>query len=323
MVKGLVSIIVPSYNVEKNIPYCLNSLIAQTYENIEIICVNDGSKDGTADVIEKYSEKDSRVKLINQSNAGVSAARNTGIDAAEGEYIAFADSDDFVDRRFIARLLELMTEHSADIARCRGRGVKDYDYVEPEPENPPVVSERNTKEALEIYYDGVFYGWYADDASVIWNCLYKADILKNIRFDSSIYKGEDDCFIQMALGEAEKVVYTDERLYFYYYNEIGLTHNKSHPDDALKRLASIYGNHRDYFRKKGFSEIGSKSAECACNNFCEIYTDSDNKEEKKQAVKLFKDFYRDIDSPSLRLKLFYYLPRLYKVLIKLRNKKAD
>lgn len=322
MVKGLVSIIVPAYNVENNIPYCLDSLIAQTYKNIEIICIDDGSKDNTADVIKEYSEKDSRIKLISQKNSGVSAARNTGLDNAEGEYISFVDSDDFVSENFISRLVELINEYSADIARCRGRGVKEYSYVEPVPENPPVISTRNKEEALSIYYDGKFYGWYADNASVIWNCLYKSDVLSSIRFDSSIYKGEDDCFIQMAIGEAEKIVYTDERLYFYYYNETGLTHGKNNFDDALKRMNSIYSNHIRFFSEKGLDTIRSRSAEFACNNFCEIYVDSTDKKEKTLARAYFKEFYKSIDYPSLRLKLFKVLPHLYNILLKIKNKKT-
>lgn len=326
MVKGLVSIIVPSYNVEKNIPYCLDSLIAQTYENIEIICVNDGSKDGTADVIEQYAAKDSRIKLINQSNAGVSAARNTGIDAAGGEYLAFVDSDDFVDTRFIGRLLELMTAYSADIARCRIRGnVTSYDYVEPTPENPPAISTRTRHEALEIYYDGVFYGWYADDGAIVSNCLFKSFIFNNLRFDSSIERGEDECMIQMAICEAEKLVYTDERLYFYYVNPQSLSHAEYDEWLTLRRIDKIYGNQQEQFRKKGLYDIASKNAKYACDNFCEVYMSSSDRKAKKCAVKGFKKFYALIDKPAKPLMIFRISPPLYKIIVKLlyKNKKAD
>ena len=85
---GLISVIVPSYNVEKYISNCLDTILAQTYKNLEIICVNDGSTDGTGDIIAKYSKKDSRIKVISKKNGGLSSARNAGIDAAAGEYIA-------------------------------------------------------------------------------------------------------------------------------------------------------------------------------------------------------------------------------------------
>ena len=322
MIKGLVSIIVPAYNVENNIPYCLNSLISQTYENIEIICIDDGSKDNTKSVIESFAEKDSRIRLISQNNSGVSAARNNGLDNAKGEFIAFVDSDDYVAGNFIERLLELITEHSADIAKCRGRGVTSYDYVEPTPENPTVISERNTHEALSIYYDGVFYGWYADDASVIWNCLYKSEVLKNIRFDTAINKGEDDCFIQMAVGSAEKIVYIDERLYFYYNNEISLTHTKDDIKNSVVRTYLIYKNHKEFLTKKGYKDICSKSCEYACNNFCEYYVNTSDKKLKSDLKNYFNEFYSGIETKSFRLKIFKFFPSIYKIIVKIKMKKT-
>lgn len=322
MVNDLVSIIVPAYNVEKNIPYCLDSLINQTYKNIEIICVNDGSKDNTKTVIESYVAKDSRIRLISQENSGVSAARNTALDAVNGEYIAFVDSDDYVSETFIERLLELISDYSADIARCRGRGVKDYDYSEPISDDPPIISERNTREALEVFYDGIFYGWYADDASVIWNCLYRTKVIKLLRFDKNILKGEDECFIQKAIGEAKKIVYTDERLYFYYYNENSLTHTKNDLKESLERIYLIYSSHKNYFIEKGFDDIRSKSCEYACNNICEIYVDANDRNIRKQAKKYFKKFFDFIDNKPIRLVLFRYFPNLYKLIIRLKYKKT-
>lgn len=325
MIKGLVSIIVPAYNVEENIPYCLDSLINQTYENIEIICVNDGSSDNTESVIKDYSEKDSRVKLITKENGGVSSARNTGLDAADGEYISFVDSDDFVSERFISRLIELITDYSADIARCRMRGnVTSYDYVEPEPENPPVIKTRTMHEALEIYYDGVFYGWYADDAAIVCNCLFKSEIFNNLRFDSSIERGEDECMIQLAISEAEKLVYTDERLYFYYVNDTSLTHAAYDERLTLRRIDRIYGNQQDCFRKKGLLDIASKNAKYACDNFCEVYISSSDKSIKADAVKGFKKFYSLMDNAPKQLRVFNFSPFLYKVLVKIlyKNKKT-
>lgn len=325
MIKGLVSVIVPAYNVENNISFCLDSLINQTYENIEIICVNDGSPDNTESVIKEYTRKDSRVKLISKENGGVSSARNAGLDAVQGEFIAFVDSDDFVSERFVERLMELITDYSADIARCRVRGnVTSYDYVEPEPENPPVVNTRTTHEALEIYYDGVFYGWYADDAAIVCNCLFKSYIFDNLRFDSSIERGEDECMIQLAISEAEKLVYTDERLYFYYVNDTSLTHAAYDEQLTLRRIDRIYGNQQECFRQKGFYDIASKNAKHACDNFCEVYMKSSDRDIKKNAVKGFKKFYSLMDNAPIQLRVFRFSPFIYKILVKIiyKNKKA-
>ena len=111
-----ISIIVPCYNVEKYLPECLDSLLNQTFKYFEIICVNDGSNDSTLSILEKYSKKDSRIKIISQKNKGLSGARNTGIDAAKGDYIAFLDSDDWVDNNFYLKLYEAITKHNCDIA---------------------------------------------------------------------------------------------------------------------------------------------------------------------------------------------------------------
>ncbi len=111
-----VSIIVPVYNVEKYLTECLNSLVGQTLKDIEIVAVNDGSKDNSLRILEEYAEKDKRIKIINQKNAGLSAARNRGVEAATGEFVAFIDSDDWVDLDFCEKLYTAATEEKADIA---------------------------------------------------------------------------------------------------------------------------------------------------------------------------------------------------------------
>ena len=104
--KPLVSVVLPIYNVEKYLPKCLDSVVGQSYENIEIICVNDGSPDNSIAVLESYAEKDSRIIIINQENTGLSGARNTGIEAATGDYIIFLDSDDWMDAEAVETAMQ-------------------------------------------------------------------------------------------------------------------------------------------------------------------------------------------------------------------------
>ena len=111
-----ISVVVPVYNVEAYLERCLDSLINQTLSDIEIICVNDGSTDSSPEKLEEFAKKDSRIKIINQENGGLSAARNTGIEAATGEYIGFVDSDDYVDLDFYEKLYNAATSHNADIS---------------------------------------------------------------------------------------------------------------------------------------------------------------------------------------------------------------
>ena len=113
-----ISIIVPAYNVEAYLPRCLDSILAQTYENLEVVVVNDGSRDGTASVIDNYAAKDSRIKAIHKENGGVTSARLCGVEHATGEWIGFCDGDDFVEPDMYSRLLKNALDNGADISHC-------------------------------------------------------------------------------------------------------------------------------------------------------------------------------------------------------------
>ena len=113
-----ISVIVPVYNVEKSLEKCLDSLINQTLKELEIICINDGSTDSSVDILNQYAKKDARIKIIDQPNLGVSAARNAGMRIASGKYIGFVDSDDWIDVDYFGRLYNAAEKHGADIACC-------------------------------------------------------------------------------------------------------------------------------------------------------------------------------------------------------------
>ncbi len=325
MIKGLVSIIVPAYNVEENIPYCLDSLINQTYENIEIICVNDGSTDSTLSIIKKYASTDSRIKIVDKPNGGLSSARNAGINISCGEYLAFIDSDDYIALNFAERMLELINGYSADVARCRARGVKTYDYVEPVPENPPAISTRNAHEALEIFYDDKFYGWYADDAPIVCNCLFRYEIFNDLRFEESLRKCEDECFTREAFARCKKIVYTDERMYFYYHRDNSLIHSDNHDAEFdYKMFAKIHERRQACFKDFGFEDIRIKDAEVACKHFAYIYEYAEDRETKSKLIKNFKFYYKQLPLKTRQLRVFNFSPILYKILVKIlyKNKKT-
>ena len=113
-----VSIVVPVYNMEKKLKKCLDTLVNQTYEDLEIIVVNDGSKDGSLDIIRKYEQKDSRIEVIDQKNQGISAARNNAMKKATGKLLCFVDSDDYVELNMVEELVDKMNESKADIVVC-------------------------------------------------------------------------------------------------------------------------------------------------------------------------------------------------------------
>lgn len=122
-----VSIIVPCYNVAPYVDACMDSLVCQTLRDIEIICVNDGSTDGTPALLRAWEERDSRVRVIDRENGGLSVARNTGMELASGEYIGFVDPDDYVEHSMYARLLEEARRHDAEITGCGYTGFSDGD----------------------------------------------------------------------------------------------------------------------------------------------------------------------------------------------------
>lgn len=202
-----VSIIVPVYNVEKYLRKCLDSLINQTLKEIEIICVNDGSKDNSPKILEEYAKKDNRIIVINQENAGLSVARNSGIDIAKGEYIGFVDSDDWVDLDFFEKLYYSATSNDADIAVggiIRVTGIKKKKFLNFE------------KETLTDNVNLKFELCDVPEKSYVWNKIYKTEKLKEIglEFEKGIFY-EDCIFTPQALFYLGKIV-TVPNIYYYY-----------------------------------------------------------------------------------------------------------
>ena len=115
---NIISVIVPAFNIEAYLPRCLESILSQTYNHLEIVVVNDGSRDNTADVIDSYAARDSRIKAIHKENGGVTSARLRGIEESTGDWIAFVDGDDYIEPEMFEKLLATAVSHNADISHC-------------------------------------------------------------------------------------------------------------------------------------------------------------------------------------------------------------
>ncbi len=209
-----VSIIVPVYNIEKYLAKCLDSLINQTLEDIEIICVNDGSTDNSAEILNEYAQKDCRIKIINQDNAGLSAARNTGINAANGEYIGYVDSDDWIDLNFYEKLYNAAKDTDADIVvagikRVGGEHYKEKVFLKFE---EPATTE-NTDEKFRLCD--------IPDKSYVWNKIYKLSEIKKHNLYFRVGVNYEDIIY------APKIIHTLKRLttvpdtYYYYLKRRG------------------------------------------------------------------------------------------------------
>ena len=197
-----VSIIIPIYNVEKYLNQCLDSIINQTLNDIEIILVNDGSKDNSGQICEAYAQKDNRIKIIHKKNEGPSIARNIAIELAHGEYIGFVDSDDFVDLNFFEELYNNAKTHNASISTGN---IKKY------------IENVGTKEIDNLFERNFYFGF--------WRNIYKNDLIKKykIKFPEKIFCGEDIYFLYViALYFGQNIVKTDVN-YFYRINKKSLS----------------------------------------------------------------------------------------------------
>lgn len=205
--KPLISVLLPVYNVETYLVQCLDSLIAQTEQDFEIVAVNDGSTDGSRSVLADYAIRDNRIRIIDQQNQGLAAARNTGVDYARGTYIAFVDSDDYVSPEYLAVMLSDMRLHDVDLSVC-GRQIDNG--ISLQPHSRPKFSGRvlTSREALHA-----LNSYQSFDMSMCGK-LFKSELFSGIRFPVS--KNSEDQFVCFQLlMKAQGVYYQDIPLYTY------------------------------------------------------------------------------------------------------------
>ena len=205
--KPLISVIVPVYNLEDVVEGCINSILAQTYENLEIILVNDGSSDKSPEICDKYRARDSRIVVIHQQNGGISRARNAALDIMRGAYVAFVDGDDAIAADYIDVLYGDLTGSDADVAICSWQDVL--------PGDAPVPAKKSFCVRVMGRDEALRNMLYQEDFdSAMWAKLYKSTLLTNIRFpEGKIY--EDLAVSYKVLFSAHRVVFRDYQGYYY------------------------------------------------------------------------------------------------------------
>lgn len=212
----VISIIIPVYNVKFYLKECLNSIINQSYKNLEIILVDDGSTDGSEKICDEYAAKDKRIVVIHKENGGVSDARNKGLDICTGDYISFVDSDDWLELDAYERILNVAKKTKADIVVCGyilefKNGKINYSL------DNKMIRE-NLKILDELFYDKNF-------PNAVWGKLYKKEIFRNLKFPSGkIY--EDMLIKYDILKETDKIVILDNLLYHYRQRESSIMNIK-------------------------------------------------------------------------------------------------
>lgn len=278
----LISVIVPIYKVEEYLARCVESLINQTYKNLEIILVDDGSPDSCPEICDEYANKDNRIKVVHKKNGGLSDARNAGMQMATGEYISFIDSDDYVSLDFIEVLYSTMISQDSDIVECS---------------------------VVKFYEDGRF-DEYSDDLKItnfdtvnglsalisenpfhqhVWNKLYKSKYVIDVPY--AVGKlNEDEFWTYQIFGQAKKVTKINKTMYYYFQRQNSIMGNQFN----LKRLDAVEGiaNRQKYIDEK-FPELSKQSkinlfGSCmfACQSSMKFLSHKD----KKIAMKILKDY---------------------------------
>lgn len=252
-VKGTISVIVPIYNVELFLKRCIDSLLAQTFSDYELILVDDGSPDKCPQICDTYAQRDNRIRVIHKENGGLSDARNAGLEIAEGEFVVFVDSDDVVSPHYLEYLYRAIIEDDCDIAVC------GYQMFE---EN---VLVRDLSYDKGYIYSGTEMLWriYSEnhteyiESVVSWNKLYKKQLFDGIRFPKGKIH-EDEATTYRVYCKAQKITVIPCVLYYYYQNTAGIMKRKFNISrlDYLEALRDRYF----FFCNKGFLELAAYTA---------------------------------------------------------------
>jgi len=246
---NLISVIIPVYNAERTLERCLDSVLAQTHKELEIICVNDGSNDESSNILNWHAERDPRIKLIEQEGKGPATARNAGLDAATGEYIGFVDADDYIDPAMYERLLKAMD--GAELANCGHTS-----FFEDGSEKIVTPGLRGTIDVKDACTLGCLVVCAPD---FIWDKLFVAKIIreKEIRFPDGRVFGEDSVFLVKYMSHVKRAVFAIEPLYFYNaHSEGSITNTMSDKwYDIFENLKDIIYYYRENLTEHEYEDI--------------------------------------------------------------------
>lgn len=249
----MISVIIPMYNAEKYVGKCLNSLLNQTYKDLEIIIVNDGSKDNSQAVCEAFAQQDKRIILINTENRGAGSARNTGIETAKGEYISFIDSDDYVCPDYYERLLYMIEQTEADIAIGRYQRISEHEKMQFV--NTEEIKECNNMEELLVLY-GEDEDKYIN-AVLVTNKLFKRELFEdNIRFPVGRLI-DDEFIIYKLIYKSKKIAYTNDVMYAYVQSDSSVMRT-NFKEQRVHDTIDVYDEVYSFFKENGTEELNEK-----------------------------------------------------------------
>lgn len=316
-VTPLISIIVPIYKVEPYLRKCLESIIGQTYCHLEIILVDDGSPDSCGEICDEYAAKDERITVIHQENTGLPAARNAGLDIANGDYIMFVDSDDWIEKETCACLIAIAQQHGADMV-CFGYNeiglsgnINRWFYNEP--------GEIEKKEMIRLIISGT-----ACISDVCWNKLYSRKLFENIRFP--VGKMHEDFGTTYRLVHLAQKIYVSDSVLYNYVRNKGSISISCYPTRLAKESRHTFLEERLDFLNVFYPEFVDIQLLQALS---ELIFDQDKAVEKEDRIKIqnqldkIVDAYRSrmpfITRQSKNVWVFYYCHFLLKPFLRLRR----
>ena len=323
----LVSVIVPCYNVEKYIKECMNSITANSYQNLEIIAVDDGSTDNTGQILDLLKDSDSRIKVIHQKNGGLSAARNTGLKHSHGKYLSFVDSDDVVSKHFIEIMLERMQDCNVNMAQCEIYKFRDgenpFDFVE---NGVPVKQYTNTGEIIMNIIEHPVEGVMQMNKMFAREIFFDENNNLVLHFPEG-YIHEDEYLILEELLKSAKMVILPP-LYAYRTNRKGSITNtfsiKNLKGMIHARMHVLHILHKELENRTlyvaEFQKVENYEYEVMLNDFMYMYLKLSKTERKSNEAKSYlagmKDYWKnDINhKKKLKHRLFFLWPALFRLL---------
>lgn len=319
--KDLVSVIVPVYNVADFLDACVESIIEQSYSNLEIILVDDGSTDNSSRICDSWKKKDDRVTVIHKKNGGLSDARNTGIERAKGKYYVFVDSDDYVDRDFVKELHSAIQRDDVLVAMC---GYSRVDNSGREIKRAVLFEKDTVVDGAELLKDTIASDVW-DSVVVVWNKMYSKKIFGNSRFENGKLH-EDEYFTDKILFGVGPVAVIARSLYYYRKNSDSITGANNNKLEKIRDLLGAFNERTKYYHGKD-QELFVITARNYFDNIVRLFVINNDDEKIKEYLKRkMRDFSKNKileKQLTVKQKIKYCLaknaPGLLSVLVKRRS----